>query len=256
MTDISYRPRSIPELVDASIQLFRRSYRELIAITAIGYVPWIAASTLVSRMWGAPGTADPGSFGASSGWLFVSLAGAIWFAVVSAGCIAAASDAYLGEEPQIAASLRRALSRGGPIIAASLVTWMLAGVGLILLIIPGLYLFARFALSPAIALLEERGTGESLARASELSRDRKLHILGALGAAFLIYLVVAATVGIVMGMTGQLALGPVAEAIVTIGVSPLIAVVSAVLYYDLRIRAEGFDVELLERQLQTGPEHT
>lgn len=254
MTDIAYRPRSIPEVVDASIQLFRRSYRELIALTAIGYVPWIAASTLVSRLWRPPGSADPDSFAGTFGWLLVSLAGAIWFAVVSAGCIAAASDAYLGVQPQIASSLRRAVSRAGPIIAASLVTWMLAGVGLILLIVPGVYLFARFAMSPTIALLEERSAGESLTRASELSRDMKLHIIGALGAAFLIYLIVAATVGTLMGLSGQMALAPIAEAIVTIGISPLIAVVSAVLYYDLRIRAEGFDVELLERQLQTDPE--
>lgn len=254
MTDIAYRPRSIPELVDASIQLFRRSYRELIAITAIGYVPWIAASTLLSRLSGAQGTADPESLIATPGSLMLTLAGTIWFAVVSAGCIAAASDAYLGKEPQVASSLRRALSRAWPIVAASLVTWVLAGLGLILLIIPGLYFFARFALSPTIALLEQRSAGESLARAADLSRDRKLHIIGALGAAFLIYLVVAATVGLLIGLTGQMALAPVAEAIVTIGISPLIAVVSAVLYYDLRIRAEGFDVELLDRQLQTDPE--
>jgi hypothetical protein len=254
MSDIVYRPRSIPEIIDASIQLFRRSYRELIAITAIGYVPWIAASTLLTRLSATRGTADVDSFLATPVWLV--LAGTVWFAVVSAGCIAAASDAYLGKEPQIASALRRALRRAWPIVAASLVTWVLAGLGLILLIIPGLYVFARFALSPTIALLEQRSTGESLARASSLSRDRKLHIIGALGAALLIYLVVAATVGLVIGLTGQMALAPVAEAIVTIGISPLIAVVSAVLYYDLRIRAEGFDVELLERQLQTGPEPT
>ncbi len=254
MTDIAYRPRSIPEVVDASIQLFRRSYRELIAITAIGYVPWIAASTLLSRLSGVRGTGDPESLMATPGSLMLTLAGTIWFAVVSAGCIAAASDAYLGKEPQVASALRRALSRAGPIIAASLVTWVLAGLGLILLIIPGFYFFARFALSPTIALLEQRSAGQSLARASDLSSGRKLHIIGALGAAFLIYLVVVITVGLVIGLTGQMALAPVAEAIVTIGISPLIAVVSAVLYYDLRIRVEGFDVELLERQLQTDAE--
>lgn len=256
MTDIAYRPRSIPELVDASIQLFRRSYRELIAITAVGYVPWIAASTLLSRVWGTPGASDPDAIVAPLGSLAITIAGAVWFAVVSAGCIAAASDAYLGGEPRIVPALQRALSRGWPIVATSLVAWFLAVLGLFLLIVPGLYFFARFALAPAIALLEERGAGESLARASDLSRDRKLHIIGALGAAWLIYLAVAVTVGIVVGATGQMALAPVAEAIITVGISPLIAVVSAVLYYDLRIRAEGFDVELLERQLQTDPKPT
>lgn len=253
MSEISYRPRTIAELVDAGIQLFRRTYRELIAITAIGYVPWIAASTLLGRVWNAPGSADPDALFAPLGSLLLTAVGGIWFAVVSAGCIAVASDAYLGREPEIGGAIRRALRRGWPIIATSLLTWLLAAVGLILLIVPGFYFFARFALSPAVALLEERSTGESLNRASDLSREKKLHIIGALGAAWLIYLAVAVTVGIIVGATGQMALSPVAEAIVAIGISPLIAVVTTVLYYDLRIRAEGFDVELLERQLQTDP---
>lgn len=253
MSEIAYRPRTIAELVDAGIQLFRRTYRELIGITAIGYVPWIAASTLLERVWNAPGSVDPDALLAPMGSLLLTAMGGVWFAVVSAGCVVVASDAYLGEEPEIGGAIRRALARGWPIIATSLLTWVLAGVGLVLLIVPGLYFFARFSISPAVALLENRGTGESLNRASDLSRDRKLHILGALGAAWLIYLAVAVTVGLLVGATGQMALAPVAEAIVSIGISPLIAVVTTVLYYDLRIRAEGFDVELLERQLQTGP---
>ncbi len=253
MSEISYRPRTIAELVDAGIQLFRRTYRELIAITAIGYVPWIAASTLFERVWVAPGSTDPDALFAPIGSLLLTALGGIWFAVVSAGCVVVASDAYLGQEPEIGGAIRRAFRRGWPIIATSLVTWLLAALGLILLIVPGLYIFARFALSPAIALLEERSTGASLDRASELSREKKLHILGALGAAWLIYLAVAVTVGLIVGATGQMALAPVAEAIVSIGISPLVAVVTTVLYYDLRIRAEGFDVELLERQLQTDP---
>jgi len=256
MSEIAYRPRTIAEVVDASIQLFRRTYRELIAITAIGYVPWIAASTLLERVWNAPGSADSDALLAPVGSLVLTALGGIWFAVVSAGCIAVASDAYLGDEPTTGGAIRRALSRGWPIIATSVVTWCLAALGLLLLIVPGFYFFARFTLSPAVALLERRPIGESLSRASDLSRDKKLHIIGALGAAWLIYLAIAVTVGLLVGVTGQMALAPMAEAIISIGISPLIAVVTAVLYYDLRIRAEGFDVELLERQLQTasGPE--
>jgi hypothetical protein len=252
MTDIAYRPRSIAELVDASIQLFRRTYRELVTIMAIAYVPWLAATTIADRMGAVsiPAEGDP-SF--SLAGAMVMVAGFAWLTIVGAGCVAATSDRYLGRQPDIAQSLQRALSRAWPIIGTTLVTLVLAAFGLILLIIPGLYFFARFALSSTVALLEERPVLQSLERSATLSQGRKLHILGAMLAVWLITFAVTVTVGAVVGLLGLASVSILAEAAVGIGITPLITVVTAVLYYDLRIRAEGFDVELMERQLRTDP---
>ena len=41
------------------------------------------------------------------------------------------------------------------------------------------------------------------------------------------------------------------SAILIIPIYPLLAVVSTLLYYDLRIRKEGFDLEVMSRELGT-----
>lgn len=254
MTEPSHRRRSVAEIVDASIQLFRRSYGELVTIMAIAYVPWLAATTIASRARAIslPADGEMPEFSLAGGLIF--LFGFIWLTVASAACTVVASDRYLGRQPEIADSLRRAFRRGWPILATTVFTWVLAGAGLILLIVPGLYFFARFALSPAVALLEDRAVGQSLSRASALSRGRKMHILGALGAAWLIMLAITFTIGALFGLLGLTSLSILADAAVGIGIGPLIPVVVAVLYYDLRIRNEGYDVELLAQELRSSSE--
>jgi hypothetical protein len=252
MTDVAHRPRSIAELVDASVQLFRRGFRELATIMAVGYIPWTAAVTFVSRRWT---TAADGQLPAFSFTLaLVMLAAFLWLTVVNAACMAAASERYLGRQPEVGPSFQRAFSRAAPIIGASIVTWLLAGLGLILLIVPGFYFYARFAVSPAVALFEERSTGGALSRATTLSADRKVHVLGAIGAVLLITVIITLTIQAVIALLGSAVLSQIAEAAVGIVLTPLIAVVTVVVYYDLRIRTEGFDVELMEQQLRTSAE--
>lgn len=249
MSEAAYRPRTVAELIDTAVQLLRRNYAVLVGITAVGYIPWIAASRVAIRFLGTPFGDPTVGFGGSLVSLLIGAVGMLWFSVVSAGCIAAASDAYLGEQPDVGTALRRALRRAGPIIGTTFVTYFATALGLVLLIIPGAYFFAKYALSSSIALLEDRDVSESLQRASRLSQERKLHILGTLGAAWLIYLLLAIALGAFAALVRWANAEPLIEALITITVSPLIAVATAVLYYDLRIRAEGFDVELLERQI-------
>lgn len=253
MTD-THRDRSIAELVDASIQLFRSAWRELVVVMAIAYVPWLALITLASRAGAVSLSpdADVPAFSAVGGVLM--LAGFVWLTVASAGCIAVASDRYLGRPPDVGSALQRALGRAWPLIGTTLVTWLLTGIGLVLLVIPGLYFFARYAVSSTVALIETKPIGAALERATSLSQGRKLHILGTIGAAWLITFAISFTVGALFGFAGLSSLSVLAEAAVGIGIGPLIPVVTTVLYYDLRIRNEGFDVELLEQQLRADAE--
>ena len=251
MTD-THRDRSIAEIVDASIQLFRSAWRELAVVMAIAYVPWLALTTLASRAGVVSLSADAAAPAVTPTGVLLTLAGFTWLTVASAGCIVVASERYLGRQPDVVSALQRALGRAWPIIGTTLVTWILTGFGLILLLIPGLYFFARYAVSSTVALIEVKPVGAALERATSLSRDRKFHILGTIGAAWLITFAISLTVGALFGLVGLSSLSVLAEAAVGIGIGPLIPVVTTVLYYDLRIRNEGFDVELLEQQLRGG----
>lgn len=73
-------------------------------------------------------------------------------------------------------------------------------------------------------------------------------MIASVGAAWLIFFAV------VIGAGALSAIVPTASAFILLGplvnvfVLPLIPIVLVITYYDLRIRAEGYDIELLERQ--------
>jgi hypothetical protein len=107
-------------------------------------------------------------------------------------------------------------------------------------------------------MLEERGGPAAIARAAALTRGSTWEVVKALMLVWLVYLIalVAAAFlsGIVLSLGQSLTALQVASQVVgvlfTVLVYPLISVVQTLLYYDLRIRKEGFDIELMAQRLE------
>jgi hypothetical protein len=131
-------------------------------------------------------------------------------------------------------------------------------VGFFLLFVGALYAFARLFAAPAVVMLEERGGPAAIARAAALTRGSTWEVVKALMLVWLVYLIalVAAAFlsGIVLSLGQSLTALQVASQVVgvlfTVLVYPLISVVQTLLYYDLRIRKEGFDIELMAQRLE------
>ena len=122
------------------------------------------------------------------------------------------------------------------------VAFVAAGV---LFIVSGTYLFARFYAVRQIVVLEDAGVVRALGRASDLSKGLRLHIIGTL---FLIgVLTIAVDVGVtlMLGMIPSPVLIRLGSTALAVIVGPLFGITETVLYYDLRIRKEAFDVEYL-----------
>jgi hypothetical protein len=73
-------------------------------------------------------------------------------------------DASLGDV------LTRSATRLWKLVAVSLLTGLGVGLGLVLLVVPGLVLMTRWALSVPVAMLEEGGARDALSRSRELVR--------------------------------------------------------------------------------------
>ena len=165
------------------------------------------------------------------------------------------SAAYLGGELGAWESYSRALPR----IFRMLITQFLAGIvimlGCFLLIVPAIIFGLWFTLIVPVVMLEKHGITGTLGRSRELMR-------GNLGKAFRLGMVVA-----IMGMVVnygwaftsaaipwphpflQHFLGTIVPAVILpIQIAPTI-----LLYYDIRIRKEGFDLERLAAALGVGP---
>jgi hypothetical protein len=247
MSDLRLRARSVSEIVDAAFQLYRRDAAQYVLVTAIAYAPWLVAQLLLLAAQGNAGTLSTTATGLA---VILGIGSWVAFSVMSAVVIRFGSDAYLDERPDLASSVRRVLPRVPAIMGAAILLSLLLALGLLVFFVGVLYVLARyFAVFQAI-VLENAGVGEAFARSSALSKGRKRHVLNTLLLVFLIYFVLLIAVQMIAAMFSSQVIAMVLQTLFTIVAYPLIGISQMLLYYDARIRAEGFDIEMMAGSLR------
>jgi hypothetical protein len=138
------------------------------------------------------------------------------------------------------------------VLGASVAAGFITVLATLALVIPGLIVASGYAVVTEVAALER--SSDALRRSWELTRGFRWKALGlwvialallaglAIGAGFL-----AAGVEALLGK-GE-ALSTVVVALVSLLIYPLLSCVLTLFYYDLRVRKEGFDLEMLSQQL-------
>ena len=244
------RPRSVTEIVDTSFQIFRAHAGQMVMCSAIAYVPVVLLQLLVVGDPARFESLDPSQAGPMVAVMMQSaLVAVLSYTLMSAVLTICASQAYLGEEVDVGAAVRGALSRLVTVLLVSLIVSTMIFVGFMFLLLPAMYVTARFfAINPAV-LLEGCGVLDALSRSSELSRGRKWHVLNTLGLVLLIYFLVYFGVALVMQVVDNFVLRTIIGALVTIGIYPIVAICNVLLYYDARIQSEGLDIELMASAL-------
>ena len=247
MADQALRARTVSELVDATFTLYRRDASSYIMVTAIASVPGLITQLLIK----SPSFATSGIaiFGAFIGFV-VSM---ITYALMTGVVIRLGSDVYLGGAPDVAGAVRAVLPKTGTLIAVAIGRSILYGLGLIALGVGFFYAAARWFAPEAVVVLEGKGFGPAFSRCSELSADRKMHIFKALLLGYGIYFIMM--IGVVAGATvlESETVALFAQTLFTVIAYPIIGLLTMLLYYDARIRGEGFDVEHLSRSLGSEP---
>jgi hypothetical protein len=160
--------------------------------------------------------------------------------VISGVMCLAALDAVIGKRHTIGEYLRQTLRHLGPIVVLGTILYVLAGIGLVLFILPGLYVLARYWPWIAAIVFEDAGWS-GFSRAQELTDGYRLPLIGAialfalLGALILFFLLPFAALGAEAGTLLQI---PIAAAVSAIFYA-LIAVFIALVYARLREIKEG-----------------
>jgi hypothetical protein len=265
---IEIRPRRATELVDASFQLLRRYYPQLVTVSAIAMTPGVVMRILMRDEMSNPQvmTANPGALFA------VGLVAVLCVTVCDAVLTIAVSDGYLTGEVDLgrafgtgmrkliavfAASFFRGLLVGLAVLAVGVAAAIVAALKMPLLfglVVPLavwiiIYVLLRtFAIIPVV-VLENIGANTAMTRTLQLSRNSAAHIFFSLGLAFFLYFIFSGIIS-ALGVTLLTpATAGIIGAVLIIPIYPLLTVVSTMLYYDLRIRKEGFDLEIMSREL-------
>lgn len=165
-----------------------------------------------------------------------------------------ASDIYLGEEADVRRSAGEVLRRFGSIFGAAFMQGVMLVLGLLLLVVPAFIFYAWTFAMPVIVMVEGAGASESYGRSRTLAKGYVGHILATMLMAWVIFGVVflgaIVALGAGVGLLGvdERFVNPLVGAVLCV-IYPFVSVVTTVLYYDLRIRQEGFDVEFLASEM-------
>ena len=240
MQSIVLRPRKATEIVDAAIEVYRRNPIHFLLLTSVVHVPW-----LIVQIMFAAGRNETEVLSMS---ILVSAGTLVTYFLMSGLIVHLASELYLGRETDAFETLRRIRRKLPVVFVASLLQSLAIGVALILFLFPAVWVTAlMFAVIPAI-VIENRSIPDAFARSRALSQDLKMHILSALGLVMLIRFVVQVSVALLVVAIPNPPLRYVVAAAASIVIYPLIGIAEALVYYDARIRKEGFDIEMMAGQ--------
>jgi hypothetical protein len=255
------RPLSIGEILDVGFRLFRERFRTLMACVLVPVVPLSILSTIVVGVIddtaydvNAPARESSSADVAN---LIDNLLGGAAAAIAIAARFRVISSAYLGQRADAGESLRYGLSRLIPLVAAYLAISIGVGLGLVALVVPGIFLAVKWSMTFPVIVAERAGAFQAMRRSWELTRGRWWRVCGALLVVVLISFVLAFVILVAFG-AAIASSDSISEALfailitaATIGVLtvlyPLTAAVVTVVYYDLRVRNEGFELQQLAR---------
>ena len=246
MDELRLRSRTVSELVDAAFALYRRDSNQYILIMAVASVPQLAARLLFHP----DATLELNSilFG-----LITMLVSALTFTVGTAAITKLGSEVYLGERADLEDTVRSVVPQVGAILLAGFYKAVLYFIGFLVFFVGEFYVAARFFAVAAVIVLENTGVRDAFSRSSTLSDGRKRHILNTLLLVGIIYLVLSFCVGLVAGLTHSTVLGIVLTTAFQIVAYPVVGLTDMLLYYDCRIRGEGFDIERMAASMDRIP---
>jgi hypothetical protein len=260
-------PMGIGQVLDSGFTLARRNFRLLARIAAWGMVPGYGLQVLLNLpMYVATGgDAGRGSalatLSGAGGGIISGISG--WLATVAV--IYACSRLVVPTEagpPDPGQAYREAIARVPSFVLLGIIV-VLCSIPLIFIFPLAIYIWVRWSPAFAAIVAERTGPITSLGRGWALTRGSWWHTAMVLFLSGLaIGLVEVATAGVFGAGVAILAvavnafalsavLWAIVNALVAIIATPFSAAVATVLYYELRARSEGFDLE--QRIVQLAP---
>jgi hypothetical protein len=262
------RQMTIGELLDAAIKLYRRNWKSVITIAAVAIIPAQAIGALLAGQLPVidqNSVPTAGDLANLFGGLFL-LAGLNFIVTpfLTGALSWIAAKAYLGEEHGVGEAVSFAFSKILSLMWITILVGLSVAGGLFLLIIGAIIFSLRLFFAPTVLVVEGHKGTAAVKRSWQLSKGSAWRILGTLIVtailtavasfivAFPLGLIAAALFGGSSGVAGFVT-GTLANVLTT----PFAIFVAVLLYFDTRIRKEGFDLSLMAqefgRELGPGP---
>jgi hypothetical protein len=281
---------ALPELLDELFRLYRRQFSLIVGVALLVALPGLVWTLITgtyrlnSASYANLFTTTPGAQPVFNSTQFANLAGPISLGALgslillpfSVGALyRAVTDVALGRPATIGSVLRETLARYWPLLGliglavAFFIVWIIAEIiGVLLLVLPGIavfcaavYLAVRWSLTVAAMMAEDIGPIRGLGRSWNLVKGSWWRTLGILLIVGILQTIISYALVILFGLIAAIvSAGDFRAALVQIGgtllsalVSPITTIAVVLLYFDLRVRKEGLDLDQLAQQTSPGP---
>jgi ABC-type multidrug transport system fused ATPase/permease subunit len=206
-------------------EIYRDQFTLLIPAALVVFVPVALISGLIYA-------GDVSIFGA----LLVAAVATIatyWFQGM---VVEAARDILDGRRDHTIGSLvRSAIQVLGPLVVAGILAGIGITIGLILVIVPGLFLLTIWAVIAPVIVIERAGAIESFGRSRELVRGNGWQVFGVIVALFLLQFIVTAVIqALANSVSDSFAAYTIGDLLVRLLVAPLSALAASVLFFELK----------------------
>jgi Membrane domain of glycerophosphoryl diester phosphodiesterase len=249
-------PRGIGELLSAAFRLYRRYWRTLVAIAAVVVVPLTLVQYGIGHWVRSHGqqlhdqvVVSTSFWAVASASLLAALVGLLLYQVLTGAITRTIATEVAGQDLGLEQSYHFGFARLGPILVVGILVGLATLLGLIVFIIPGIYIGVRLAVSIQALVVEGKRGTEAMRRSWDLVGGHWWH------AAFTL-LVAALLTGLVNAVitapfsAGAWFIQGIAAAVATTVTLPFGALVGVLLYLDLRARKERLDLDTLKANLQ------
>src|SRR5689334_14648583 len=186
------RPLSTSELLDRTFHLYRNNFLVFLGITAIPQL-----IVLALRLWYAATLTTVGRFDMTN--LGIAIVSYVAIQISAAATVIAVSNLHLDRDVSVTSAFSTAKGSMVRVCLISLAVGIAAGIALLFLIVPGVYVWLMWSLVVPVTVLEGGRLNVSTTRSKYLTQ-------GSRGRIFVIYLLIFILMWVV-GMIFQVPLG-------------------------------------------------
>ena len=258
----------IADILDTAIRLYRQNFTLFMEIVAVVQVflmaiyvigMWAATQTIMTTggeeiPWQALLGLGPLGLLYIGGWILL-------FPLSEAALAFAVSEAYLGRRISVLEAYRRMWPLIWRLLGTMILVSIVISLGIGMCLIPGILVWVWFAITTPIVALERSWGPTAMDRSYRLVSGHWWRVLGTLLLLQLILIVVTLAISLPAMLAVMLLLSEsdplLAQSLMTaiqtitnIVVRPVLMIGVVLIYYDLRIRKEGFDLVTLTQALE------
>ncbi len=250
MNGPALRPLSTGEVLDVAFSLYRRHFVTLSLVALVSQGVALVFSIYVT----------------ASGGSLVNLGLTVVSMILSSVCAAIGmgastriiADSYLGRPSTVAEALAWVVPSIGKLISLTVMISIAVLLGFFLLLVPGAMLASALAVAPSALVVEGLSATDAMNRSWNLTKGHRWKVFWTMVVAVVLIYVVMLSASVIGGFLASalganpliaLVLAGAIAALLSLLVYPFMYAAVTVLYYDLRVRKEGLDLEMLESQL-------